>query len=173
MFPALLKRRTFSGWSALVLPWQSNNVVRPRTINLREIYSKVRPWSLSRGGRVPLITLQSINAVRWQSQLHNCEIFRTAANSSRVQAEPYGSNSKSRGPFASDTADIMSHLLAGSPASYSGGPWLESNNLSFPNPCKRWFNDTECLFYLIAENGSFTAKWDSTCRYIALHLPCS
>jgi len=83
-------------------------LVCPGRINVCEIYSKVRPWSLSRGGCVPLITLQSINAVLWQSQLQSCEIIRTAANSSRVQAEPYGSNSKSRGPFASDTADIMS-----------------------------------------------------------------
>jgi len=82
-------------------------LVRAGKINVCEIYSEVRPWSLSRGGIVPLITLQSINVVLWQSQLHSCEIITTTANSSRVQAEPYGSNSKSRGPFASDTADIM------------------------------------------------------------------
>jgi len=57
-------------------------------MNVCQIYSKVRPWPLSRGGCVPLITLQSINAVRSQSQLHSCEIIRTASNSSGVQAEP-------------------------------------------------------------------------------------
>jgi len=42
-------------------------LVRTGKINVCEIYSKVRPRPLIRGGRVSLITLLSINAFRWHS----------------------------------------------------------------------------------------------------------